>query len=150
VGMRNALLILLIGAAWTDALAQVYPSPYSALHWTVRPSATSGYLPPPDDGPIGDYSGYTNPGTDGKNTYAPDRYHQVYRPTALIYCATPPFCPPKRLVVFIPGHTFQPSDYGDFLDTARGAGFYVIGLDYPNPHAASAVCSGMPSCFADL
>ena len=70
---------LLVVVAWTNARAQVYPSPLNPLHWSVRPSATSGYLPAPDDGPIGDYSVYGNPGTDGQNTYAPDRYHQVYR-----------------------------------------------------------------------
>jgi hypothetical protein len=146
--MRTALACLLLLPAL--AHAQVYPSPTFAQHFSVRPASTSGYLPAPDDGPIGDYSGYVSPGADGKNTYAPNRFHQVYRPAVgLTYCPIPPFCPPKRLVVFIPGHTFEPSDYTAFLETARDAGFYVIGLDYPNPHAASSICS-TTTCYGDL
>ena len=148
-GMR--LVGLLASMLMLRALTQVpaYPSPVVPQHWPIRPSWTSGYLPAPDDGPIGSYSGYANAGTDGKNTYAPNRYHQAYRPSALVFCANPPFCLPKRLVVFIPGHTFQPSDYTAFLETARDAGFYVIGLDYPNPHAASSICN-TTTCYADF
>jgi hypothetical protein len=146
--MRFALVALALTApALAGAQAEIFPSPGSPQHFQVRPSSTSEYLPPPDDGPIGDYSGYPSPGTDGKNTYAPNRYHQVYRPAnGLRYCPSPILCLPRRLVVFLPGHTFQPSDYTAFLETARDQGFYVIGLDYPNPHPVSSLCTSS-SCY---
>lgn len=107
----------------TDAGDDDSPSPDEPQHWAIFPSDTSL----PGLGPIG-----------AGGDWAPDREHQVYRPAV--------GAEPGGLVVFLPGCGGAPDGYTDFLETAQGQGYHVIGLDYPNICGLNDVCGTDPAC----